>query len=477
MTQLSSLLRLSLIALLAVGAAPLLAASPCPEGAVKTRHRAMLAGAETDYIACVGTLPVTAGNAKGQIFYTAYLRESAGKRPLAFVWNGGPGADSRLLHFSALGPVLIRNGSYLANVDSPLKIADLVFVDPIGTGFSRAASEADAKKFYGTVADIGAAADFVQAFRRGTGREASPLFLLGESFGSWRVAGAAEKLIDAGVPVSGIALISGGIPLGDMPDRNRMRALSLPNRTATAFALGKLAPELEKSRAAALLESQDFAEQVYAPALADPAALTPEKREAVVADLARLQGLDPALIDRKTLWVSPRDFRKGLLASEGKTLDIFDMRKTGAAPDTKADVRLALDWFRKHLAYQGGSYAGIESPALPVGEGWAYDQAPITKKSLARAMAGEGPPSPSQPWTLRAMEKAPKLRTFVAAGIYDSLNACAANPATVSALPPEVAQRFVLRCYEGGHMMYDEPGTDTVFNSDIAAFLSGRKPE
>ncbi|WP_199554347.1 S10 family serine carboxypeptidase-like protein [Sandaracinobacteroides hominis] len=453
------------------------AAPACPPGAVVTKHQAMLAGEATDYVACVGTLPVTNGaGAKGQLFYTAYLREGA-KRPLAFIWNGGPGGDSRLLHFHALGPVLIRGGSYQANVDSPLAVADLVFVDPVGTSFSRGATEADAKKFYGTVADIAATADFIEGYRRATKREAAPLFLIGESFGTWRAAGAAEKLVEHGVPVAGMVLVSGGIPLGDMPDRNRTRALTLPNRTATAFALGKLPAELEKSRAAALLQSQDFADQVYAPALADPTALDAGKREEVALELARLQGLDPKLIDRTTLWVSPRDFRKGLLASEGKTLDIFDMRKTAPSVDAAADEKLALEWFRKRLGYVGGSYAGIESAALPVGENWAYDQSPITRESLARAMAGEGPPSASRPWTLTAMQKAPKLRTFVATGIYDSLNGCASNLVTVAALPPEVAERFTMRCYEGGHMMYEEPGTDVVFNSDIAAFLSGGKRE
>src|SRR5690606_22596047 len=96
---------------------------------------------------------------------------------------------------------------------------------------------------------------------------------------------------------------------------------------------------------------------------------------------------------------------------------------------------------------------------------------------LDRAMAGEGPPSPSQPWTLRAMKKMPEMRTFVAAGFYDSLNSCAANEATVAALPAAVAARFALHCYPGGHMMYDEPAVAITFGRDIAAFLKGEKPE
>lgn len=467
---------IALIGLLLVSTAtvPANAAAPaCPAGAVRTEHPAAGTPASA-YVACVGTLPVTNGaGAHGRIFYTAYLRKGA-NRPLAFIWNGGPGGDSRLLHFSALGPMLIRDGVLVENAASPLSAADLVFVDPVGTGFSRGATEADAKGFYSTMADIAATADFIGAFRRATDREASALYLLGESFGTWRATGAAERLLDHGVPVAGVALISGGIPLGDLPDRNRMRALALPNRTATAFALGKLPPDLQKNRAAALLRAQEFAVKTYAPALAAPETLSADQRARIVQELASLQGLDPRLIDDKTLWVSPRDFRKGLLAAEGKVLDVFDMRKSSPAPDDAANGRAAIGWYRNQLGFTGGVYAGIEGPKLPVGENWAYDQSSITPESLARAMAGEGPPSASRPWALSIMQKAQSLRTFVATGIYDSLNGCSANRATVAALPPDVARRFTLRCYEGGHMMYEEPGTLERFNDDIAAFLGGR---
>ncbi|MFD2137498.1 hypothetical protein ACFSLT_24160 [Novosphingobium resinovorum] len=244
------------------------------------------------------------------------------------------------------------------------------------------------------------------------------------SFGTWRAAGVAEALVDSSTPVAGIALISGGIPLGDMPDRNLMRALSLDSRIATAHALGRLAPGAE--RAKLLAEAREWATQVYAPALAAPDALSPQKREAVITKLARYQGLDPAIVDGKTLWVSPRQFRTALLAGEKKTLDVFDMRRSGPEPDEAADNALVLDYYRTTLGFRAGSYAGIDAPASNAGSEWQYDQSPITKETLARAMAGEGPPSPSQPWTLRAMETMPTMRTWVAAGRFDSSTAARA---------------------------------------------------
>jgi len=446
------------------------AARSCAPDAVETRHSAQIAGQRLDYVACVGALPVRVGAAEAQIVFTAYLVPGRPRRPLSFVWNGGPGADSRTLHFHAIGPRLIRDGALVDNPASPLATSDLVFVDPVGTGFSRAATHAQATAFYGTVADIAATAAFVRTFRTHYARTTSPLTLVGESFGTWRASGVAEALIDQQIPVTGVALISGGIPLGEEAHGERRRALSLVNRTATAFALGKLTPALQRDQAKTLAAAQHWAETVYAPALANPAALTPAKRAAIVAALARYQGLDPATIDPKTLWVSPRDFRTRLLAAEGKTLGIFDMRQS-AKPDTAGEDAIALTYYRTQLGYTAGHYAGIDAPAEDVGGDWRYDQSPVTRDSLARAMTGEGPPSASQPWIQRAMAKDRALRVWVATGLYDSLNSCAGNAATVAALPTGLPRRFTLRCYAGGHMMYEDPRETRRFGEDLSRFL------
>jgi carboxypeptidase C (cathepsin A) len=437
------------------------------------RHSAVIGGKRLPYTVCAGTLAVRepVSQAQGHIFYTAYLAGGGKKRPLTFVWNGGPGADSRLLHFRALGPRVIRNGVMADNAASPLTASDLVFVDPIGTGFSRADNAKEAKHFYGTTADIAVTTRFVGAFRSAYGRTNAPLYLAGESFGTWRAAGVGEALVRAGTPVVGVALISGGIPLGDMPDRNLARALSLDSRVATAHALGRRSPRLRADRARMLAEAQRWALREYMPALAAPQSLSPARRAEVIAALAAFHGLDAKAVDPSTLWISPKQFRTALLAGEGKVLDVFDMRQTAPTSESAAEGRLILDYYRSALGYRAGQYAGIDAPASSVGSDWQYDQAPITKDSLARAIAGEGPPSPSQPWTLRAMEKAPRLRTWVAAGMYDSLNSCAGNRAAVDGLPKTVAARFVLRCYAGGHMMYEDPAEALRFGRDFAAFI------
>lgn len=462
-----------LLCSLALGSTPLLAAT-CPTGSVVTKHKAQIEGGAVSYIACVGSLRVAAGpnGPEGSIYYTAYLKPGAKNRPIAFIWNGGPGGDSRLLHFHALGPKVWRGGKMIDNPVSPLGSADLIFIDPVGTGFSHSDSEEHAKAFYGTMADIHATTNFIDQFRKG--RETSPLYLVGESFGTWRAAGAAEALLDKGVAVSGTVLISGGMAVADKGDRAFMRALSLLNRTATALNLGKLAPDLQANPEKTLADARKWAENIYAPALREPAKLDDPQRQSVIASLAAFEGLDPAVIDAKTLWVSPRQFRTSLMAKEGKTLGIFDMRQPSIESDEKAEASAEISYYRNDLKFTEGQYAGIDIPANKVGEAWRYDQSPVTPDSMARAMAGEGPPSGPQPWTTRALEKSPSFRVWVAAGLYDSLNSCTGNEYTVSALPAASAARISLHCYAGGHMMYEDAKETSRFGRDVSSFFKGK---
>jgi carboxypeptidase C (cathepsin A) len=428
-----------------------------------------------DYAACAGTMAISdrQGATQADLFYTAYFasRPPPETRPITFVWNGGPGADSRLLQFHALGPRTLHGAELADNPNSILPAADLVFLDPAGTGFSRATSDTAARTLYSTTADSDVTATFILTFLRNRGLAGSPVYLVGESFGTWRAASVAETLIEAGQPVAGIVLVSGGIPMGEERDRSLMRALTLPNRTATALALGKLDPALSARPAKTLADAEKWARDVWYPALAHPEALDDRTRMQVVAGLARYTGLAPAAIDRQTLWVSPQDFRTKLLASEGKMLGIFDMRRTAPPADETAGDAAILNFYRATLGYRQGQYAGIEVPELPVGNDWQYDQSPITKESLARAMAGEGPPSASQPWVLRAMEKAPAMRVMVATGLYDSLNGCAANRQAAADFPRALSERITAHCYRGGHMMYEEPAEAVQFASDLSAFM------
>ena len=362
-----------------------------------------------------------------------------------------------------------------------------MFVDPVGTGFSRAATPAAAKAFYGVTGDLSATAAFVQRWRDRHGAERSPVYLAGESYGVWRAAGTAELLERRGVKVAGIVLISGGVAAGEATPRPLATALRTPNRTAAALFHGRLDATLGKDRDAATKAAETWAREVYAPALARVDGLSAAEREAVAADLARFTGYPAAQIDRKTAARHPRQYLSELLKDQGKTLNTFDMRVTGGDGDG-ARRGLIGDYFRQDLGYRTDlKYVGLEAQTpdddpRPVNARWAYNSGEITPEVMARAQAGEGPPG-GQPWTARALAIDPQLRVLVAAGLYDSLNSCAGNRERQRRLEPAIARQFKFGCYAGGHMMYRDAEARAQLSRDVkrssrtpgASSVSGRR--
>ena len=198
-----------LAAVLALGAAGL--ASAQAEPVVSTTQSMRIAGRGLTYTAEVGRIAIRdaeTGEPRGFMGYIAYRVAAKGPpRPLTFVWNGGPGADSSTLHFEVVGPKRGEGGALVDNAETWLVDTDLVFVDPIGTGFSRPAKAEYAKAFYGTVGDVASVAEFVRRWRRLHGAENAPTFLAGESWGAGRAGSVGYALLKRGVPVKGLVLI------------------------------------------------------------------------------------------------------------------------------------------------------------------------------------------------------------------------------------------------------------------------------
>jgi carboxypeptidase C (cathepsin A) len=441
-----------------------------------TRHAWRAGGRSLAYVAEAGRLPIYLGGSepKGEIFYVAYRVPSKTPRPTAFIWNGGPGSAATLVHLEAFGPRRMEDGRFVDNPASLLPTADLVFVDPVGTGYSRAADPESAKTFYSTTGDMAATAEFVQRWRETHHADKAPVYLAGESYGVWRAAGTAELLERKGVPVAGMVLISGGSGVEEPMPRTLLTALRTPNRTAAALALGRLDPSLGKDREALLKQSEAWSRSVYAPALETLANLSPEQREAVAQGLHKWTGYPLAAIDRKTLVVTPRAYLSGLMKDEGKTLNTFDMRITGEPREDTRD--LALGYFSRDLGYRTElSYVGLNAQTpddskTPVNSRWNYNSGKITPEVMARAQAGEGPPG-SEPWAARAMAIDPKLRVFVAAGLYDSLNSCAGNRELATRIDAAIAPRFQFHCYSGGHMMYRDALARAQLSKDLQGFM------
>jgi carboxypeptidase C (cathepsin A) len=412
-------------------------------------------------------------------------------RPVTFVWNGGPGANSATLHFEMVGPKRGEGMGLVDNQETWLADTDLVFVDPIGTGFSRPAKAEYRKEFYGTVGDVASVTEFVRAWRLLEGAEAAPVYLAGESWGAGRAGSVGYALIKRGIPVKGLVLISGGSGLkAERRDPAMSAALHVVDLAATALYHGKLAPGLGKDRAAVLTRVEAWARETYAPALARLDQLSDADRDRIAGELAGYIGLKPEQIDRKTLVITPRQYRENLLKPDGKPLNIFDMRLTQSP---KEDFDQAVPTYLRHdlgyrtdLAYVGNErledgYAPTGRMGGGPGAEWNYATVEATPEVVAAAMkaaqtTGGGPPviGPPLPSTAEAVGLDPKLKVMVVAGRYDSLNSCTDNDETASKLPPALKAAFSFKCYDGGHMFYRDQPARLAFTRDFRALLQAR---
>ncbi|MBV9301059.1 MAG: hypothetical protein JOY53_02980, partial [Acidobacteriaceae bacterium] len=304
------------------------------EPAVVTNHTLQIRGTALKYTAELGRIAIRnieTGEPHGYMFYAAYRVPSPrDPRPVTFLWNGGPGAPSTLLHFSVGGPKLLEDAQLIDNVDTWLAASDLVFVDPIGTGFSRPVKAAYDSEFYGTLGDVASVTEFVRAWGLLHNAETSPLFLVGESWGAGRAASVAYALEKRGVRINGLVLISGGWGLNRQLISPDLRsALEVVDMASTALYYQRTAADLGTEVGNVRRAAESWAREAYAPALSHPEKLSESERAAIVRQLSRFTGLAEQQIDRKTLVITPHQFRTGLLKQQGKELYVFDMRRTG----------------------------------------------------------------------------------------------------------------------------------------------------
>ena len=478
---------LALAALLAGGAAHAEPLAPAV-----TSHQIKLGDRTLTYTAevgCIAIRDVETAQPHGYLCYTAYRVAGASHRPLTFVWNGGPGADSALLHFSVAGPQLIRDGKVSANPDTWLTASDLVMVDPIGTGFSRPVSAEYAAEFYSTRGDVASVTEFIRSWLLLHGAEESPVFLVGESWGARRAASVGYALETRGVDVRGLVLISGGWGLNQSYGSPALHnALRVVDMASAALFHGRSAPELGKDRNAVRPAAERWVRETYAPALERIDALSDAERAAIAAGLARFTGIPAEAIDRGKLTISQRQFRELLLKGDGKVLNTFDLRLTGSGGGGESS-RAILHYLRHDLSYRTDlPYVGVEaltqgfapSGKYPesVGERWNYatiDPTPEQVKAALEAASreGGGPPQigPPLPATEDAIAANPRLRVLVAAGMYDGFQPCAAGAQINTDVPPQLHASITFKCYVGGHAMYLDPASRTELSRDVRQLL------
>jgi carboxypeptidase C (cathepsin A) len=457
---------------------------------IVTHHSLVLGTAKIDYQALAGTIMMKddSGKSKANFFFVAYLKEPAvspADRPITFIFNGGPGAAAVFLHLGCAGPQRIALGpdglpgappyGVIDNDQTWLDVSDLVFIDPVGTGYSRPAEGIKGTDFYGVKQDLDSVGDFIRLFLTRYQRWDSPKFLAGESYGTTRAAGLSAQLLNRyGIDLNGIILISTVLnfqTLDTTGSNDLAFALYLPSYTAIALYHHKLQTTDEDKL---LNEVRDYAAHDYLTALGEGGALGKDARADVIAHLARYTGLPPDLIDRANLRIDPDVFRKQLLADQRLIVGRFDARVTGLDPNPVASYT---------------EYDPSDSLYVPVYSGAFNDYVRRQLKYESdldyKVLNGD-----VQPWefkpeefggylnftdTLRsAMMENPHMKVLVCSGYEDLATPFLATRYTfdhldlLDRLQSNVTQTF----YHSGHMIYHNPEARKQLKANVSAFIA-----
>jgi len=460
------------------------------EPPIVTRHETRIGGKLVKYTVTTGMMPLKseAGDTEARIFFMAYTADRPGapaQRPLTFSFNGGPGSSSVWLHLGAIGPKRVKmldDGRMPAppyelvdNDESWLDQTDLVFLDPVGTGYSRATKPELGKKFWGVQGDIESVGEFIRLYLSRYQRWGSPLFVVGESYGTTRAAGLAGHLIEKGIAFNGIVLISTILNFetarftkgNDLP-----YVLFLPTYTATAWYHKKLPADLQAKPLRALLdEVERWALADYTLALAKGDRLSGSERQTVVDTLARYTGLDKGFLDQSDMRVEIQRFDKELLRDQRRTVGRLDSRFQGSdalAAGERPDFDPSLaairppytatfnDYVRAELGYKSDVTYHILGGGIGAWDWGTSNGFADVSESLRSAFA-----------------KNPHMKLLVAKGYYDLATPYFAVEYTLShmGLEPALRRNVRTREYEAGHMMYIDKKELARLHQDVAAFL------
>jgi carboxypeptidase C (cathepsin A) len=441
---------------------------------VTSSGQVVIAGEEIAYEVETGTLTQAddRGKAKADVFFIAYRRPGMeeARRPVTFAFNGGPGSSSVWLHLGMLGPkrIVFPDDAtplrppyhYEENPWSLLDITDLVFIDPVSTGFSRPAGEEAKSQFHGYQEDVSSVAQFIHDWTSHYGRWESPKYLLGESYGGIRAAGLAGYLQSRyNYELNGIVVVSGAINFQTLrfDQGNDLPYICfLPTYAATAWYHDALDESLQSLPVADVVaRAEAFSMGLYADVLLAGASARPKRVDKAVEEMALLTGLSTDFVRRSRLRVSMSSFGKELLRERGKTVGRFDSRYLGIDRD-QASSRTEYDpsgaaifgpftatmnqYLREELKYeQPKVYEILTGNVQP----WNYDSFTGRYVDATESLRG-------------AMTSNPYLKLYVACGYYDLATPHFAMEYTLNHLDldPSLRSNITVSYFEGGHMMY-----------------------
>lgn len=457
-----------------------------------TEHKLAIGDQTLNYRATAGTMLLRDESAKpkANLFFVSYERTDTAAapedRPITFIFNGGPGAAAVWLHLGAIGPkrvALEENGEPPAppyklvdNAETWLDVTDLVFIDPVGTGYSRPAPGEKAEEFFGYQNDLHWVGEFIRLYITRYQRWQSPKFLAGESYGTTRAAGLSSYLHDRyGIDLNGIILISTVLDFQTIQfaDGNDLPyLLYLPSYAATAWYHKKLAPELQQDLSRTLDEVRHWTLEDYAPILAKGGMLTEEQRHQAAQTLSRYTGLPADQIEKLNLRIPPGVFQKTLLGGR-RIVGRMDTRMTGY------DENPAQPWPQ----YDPGlsSYLGVYSATF---NAYARQDLRFQSDLPYEVLSGK-----VHPWDFghekegylnvgtdlrSAMVQNPHLRVLVASGYFDLATPFLTTDYTIEHmdLSPDLRRNIAQTYYQGGHMMYHSPGMRKQLKEDVTTIIS-----
>ena len=466
--------------------------APSTESAVKTRHSVTIGGRSVAYTATAGNLIIRddKGQPQASVFYVAYTADGdkAGKRPVTFLYNGGPGSSSMWLHMGSFGPLRIQTDSPAATAPAPYKLVpnddslldktDLVFIDAVGAGYSRPIGKAEGKDFWGVDQDISAFSRAIQRYVTLNNRWNSPKFLFGESYGTTRSAALVDALQDKGMAFNGVILMSSILNYGvRMPGYDEMFVGYLPSYAAAAWYHDKLANKPADLKSY-LDQVRAFARGPYATALAKGQDVPAAEADAVARRFALYTGLSPQYVKEANLRIEPARFRKELLRDERRTIGRFDARFEGVDEDAAGEVPgydasdtgisgAFITAFHEYISGQLNYHSDLDyRPTFgEIGKDWDWKhQAAGIKRPLQTAyVAGD---------LAHAMRTNPRLQVLSVNGYYDF-----ATPFFITEydlahmnLEPSLRGNVHFLYYPSGHMIYLNTEALRQLKGDLARY-------
>ena len=459
-----------------------------------SRHSVRIGGQTIEYRATAGTLHLAGENEEdaASIFYVAYTREGVSnldERPVMFTFNGGPGSSSVWLHMGTFGPrrVAIPDAEqpdaapYLLedNVYSLLDVTDLVFIDPVGTGYSHALGESEDSEFHGIEEDVRAVGDFIRLWITRNERWNSPKLVGGESYGTTRTAALSSHLQGRGIFPNGLVLVSSILnfqtarftPGNDLPF-----ILFLPTYAATAWYHEQVSDRPENIEDF-LGPVREFTIGPYASALMKGDQISVEEKTAIAKQLSAYTGLSEEYLYETNLRINIRRFVKELLRDQRRTVGRLDSRFKGMDIDAAGEnyehdpsmtaimgpyTAAVNSYLRSELGFEDDKEYEILSGIVSRNWNWDTQRQRTGYINVAENMRS-------------AMAKDPHMKVFVANGYYDIATPFFATEYTMNhlQLEPGLKGNIDMNYYEAGHMMYINPESLVKLKSDLAAFIEG----